>query len=260
LIFFAGGWSYRFLGFIPVSRHLVGAAPGASFYPLGADKLGRDVLSRVMAGSKTSLLVVMTGILVYGVLGLAVGAAAGLRGGWTDSLLMRFSEFVLALPALYLLLALRAVLPEKLPGWQAVLAAVGIIAAVTWPPMARGVRGLIVQLRGATFVEAARSLGCSHWQIFRRHMLPALLPFVLAQSAVAAPLFLLGEIFLSFLGAGFGEVNESWGALLRDLQDLRVITEFWWNLTPLAFVFATLLSLNVLGGRHRRKELANISL
>ena len=260
LIFFAEGWRYRFLGFVPASRHLVRGAPGAFLYPLGADKLGRNVLSRVLAGAKTSLLVVLTGITIYGMLGLAVGAVAGLRGGWVDSLLMRFSEFVLALPALYLLLALRALLPEKLSNWQAVLGGVGIIAAVTWPPMARGVRGLILQLRQATFVEASRSLGCTHWQIFTRHMAPALLPFALTQSALAAPIFLLGEVFLSFVGVGFGEVNESWGALLRDVQDLRIVTVFWWNLAPLAFVFATLLCLNVLSDRYREKEFVNLSL
>ncbi len=260
LIFFGRAWGYRFWGLFPTSRHVVCSNPGAYFYPLGTDKLGRDVLSRILAGAKTSLLVVVTGTVLYAFIGLTVGALAGVKGGWVDSILMRFSEFVLALPALYLLLALRALLPDKLPPWQTMLAGVATIAAVTWPPMARGVRGLILQLQSAAYVEAAESLGCSSWQIFRQHMLPALTPFVLTQSAVAAPVFLLGEVFLSFLGVGFGDANESWGALLRDIQDLRVVTEFWWNLAPLAFVFATLLSLNVLCVRYREKEFTNLSL
>jgi peptide/nickel transport system permease protein len=167
---------------------------------------------------------------------------------------MRFSEFVLALPALYLLLALRSLLPMHIPFLQTLIWVVGAIAAVAWPPMARGVRGLILQVRHSTYVEAARSLGGTPAHVFWGHILPSLVPFVLAQLTLAAPVFLLGEIVLSFLNVGFQDSGESWGSMLRSLKDARVITDYWWNLLPLGMVFLTLLSLNVLSSCAARRE------
>lgn len=254
LRFFIDGYPYRLLGFIPASKHLVSAETTA-FHPWGTDDLGRDVLGRTLAGTRSSLLVLVSGITIYFFLGVAIGAIAGLMGGWTDLILMRFSELVLALPALYLVLAIRALLPPNLTFWQTAFLTGATIAAITWPPMARGVRGMILQLRTASFVEAAHALGASRWHIFRRHMLPALAPFAFAQAAVAAPIFILGEVILSFLNVGFHDSSASWGTMLRNLtQDSRVLTEFWWNLSPLGFVFATLLCLNSFSRRMQGKE------
>ena len=252
LEFFVRGHRYKLLGW-SLDRHLIGVSGDGVFYPLGTDELGRDVLARVMAGARTSLAVLLLGVGVYALLGVTIGMLAGTLGGWIDSVLMRSSEFVMALPALYLILALQALLPVRLPYWQSLLLTVGTIAAVTWPPMARGVRGLILQLRSAGYVEAARSLGSTRAGIFRRHMLPALAPFVFTQAALATPTFILGEVMLSFLGAGSESTHESWGSMLQSARDPRVVTDFWWNLTPLAFVFATLLCLNVLGNRLGRR-------
>lgn len=253
LYFFTAGYSYRFLGIVPCRLHLVGTREPGTFYPCGSDELGRDVLARVLAGARTSLLVVLAGVVLYILLGSAVGIPAGVTGGWLDSLLMRFSEFVLALPALYIILALRALLPPKLSSAEAFLLTTGTIAAVTWPPMARGIRGLIRQLRSAGYVEAARSLGCSTPWIVRRHILPALRPYMLQQTLVAAPVFLLGEIILSFLDVGGGPSAVSLGTMLRNLRDVRVLTDFWWNLLPLALVFLVLLYLNLMSTRFTRQ-------
>jgi peptide/nickel transport system permease protein len=254
LEFFFKGYSYRLFGLIPLDRHLMGRSQEPRFYLFGTDELGRDVLARVLAGTQTSLMVVGLGIALYSILGFTIGAVAGIFGGWIDALLMRLSEFVLALPALYLVLALRAMLPMQNSFGQTLLLMVGTIAAVAWPPMARGVRGLILQLKSAAYVEAARSLGATQIHIFLRHMLPSLRPFALTQLAVAAPIFLLGELVLSFLNVGFRDSGESWGAMLRSLKDIRIITDFWWNLLPLGMIFLTLLSLNVLSGQLRSKE------
>ncbi len=254
LEFFFKGYRYKVLGLFASDRHLIGRSGDPKYHPLGTDELGRDVMARVLAGTRTSLLVVGLGVVLYSAIGLVVGVFAGLRGGWIDSLLMRFSEFVLALPALYLVLALRSLLPMRIPFWQALVWIIASIAAVAWPPMARGVRGLILQVRNSTYVEAARSLGGTPFHVFMRHVFPSLIPFVLAQSALAAPVFLLGEIVLSFLNVGFQDSGESWGSMLRNLKDTRIITDFWWNLVPLCMVFLTLLSLNVLGSCVRRRE------
>jgi len=255
LKFFGEGYPYRLLGLIPSSRHLV-MAPGTEFHPWGTDELGRDVLARTLAGARTSLMIVLCGISIYAILGLAVGAFAGLAGGWLDSALMRVSEFVLALPALYLILALRAVLPVRMSLGQTVLMVAGTIAAVAWPPLARAVRGQILQLVSAGFVEAAISFGCTRWQVFSRHMLPALPALIVTQAVLAAPVFLLGEVILSFLDVGFQDSAESWGTMLRSLKDPRVMTDFWWNLAPLGLVFLTLLSMNLLAGSLGKKEIA----
>jgi len=252
LHFFFKGYPYKLFGLIPTDRHLAGRSESPFYYPLGTDELGRDVLARVLAGTRTSMLVVVVGLILYAILGITLGSIAGFFGGWVDSVLMRFSEFVLALPALYLLLAMRAVLPARIAFAPAVFLIVGTIAAVTWPPMARGIRGLILQLRSSGYVEAARSLGGTPVHVIRRHMLPSLVPFALSQLAVAAPVFLLGEVILSFLDVGLRGTGESWGSMLRSLRDTRVLTDFWWNLLPLCMVFLTLLCLNLLSSRPGR--------
>ncbi len=254
LEFFCRGYGYRFLGLIPTSRHLIGTSSGRNFYPLGTDELGRDVLARVLAGARTSLTVVLAGVIIYFLLGLAIGMLAGFSGGLIDAALMRTSEFVMAIPALYLVLALRALVPVKISFAETVLLIAGTIAAVTWPPMARGIRGLVLQLRSAGYVEAARSLGSSTWLIIRRHMLPAVLPFALAQAVIAAPVFLLGEAVLSFLDVGFRESGESWGSMLRNLKDPRILSGFWWNLAPLVLIFVTLLCLTAISNSLRPPE------
>jgi peptide/nickel transport system permease protein len=257
LEFFFKGYPYKLFGLITLDRHLVGRSQPPFYYPLGTDELGRDVLARVLAGARTSVLVVLLGLIIYAALGITIGAVAGLCGGWIDSLLMRFSEFVLALPALYLVLAMRALAPVRIPFIQNLVLVVGIIAAVAWPPMARGIRGLILQLRNSGHVEAARSLGATPAHILRHHMLPFLLPFAFSQLAAAAPIFLLGEVTLSFLDIGFRDSGESWGAMLRCLKDTRVLTDFWWNLLPLCMIFLTLLCLNLLGNRLGRGKRDN---
>jgi peptide/nickel transport system permease protein len=251
LQFFCPGYRYRILGFIPAATHLIGTEAPGVFHPWGTDDLGRDVLARTLAGARSSMLVLCLGIVVYGLLGVTIGALSGLAGGWIDAVLMRFSEFVLALPALYLVLAVRTQLPAQMPFWQTALLTAATIASVTWPPMARGIRGLILQIHSAGYVEAARALGASPWRVFRRHMLPGLAPFALAQMAVAAPVFILGEVILSFLNVGFHDSAASWGAMLRNLRDPRVLTDFWWNLSPLAFVCITLFCFNGVGRRSR---------
>ncbi|MFH1572954.1 MAG: ABC transporter permease [Acidobacteriota bacterium] len=253
--FFVRGYEYRLFGLFPSSIHLIGCEADRGLYPWGTDELGRDVLARVLAGSRTSMLVILVGLLFYTALGAGIGMLAAVLGRRCDAVLMRLSEFVLALPALYLILALRALLPPQTPYWQAILMITGTIAAVTWPPMARGVRGLIYQLQETGYVEAARSLGCSKRWILRHHMLPSILPFITQQALIAAPTFILGEIVLSFLDVGVSSAGSSWGRMLKNLRDPRLLTDFWWNLAPLFLAFLTLLALNLWCSRWRWRGL-----
>jgi peptide/nickel transport system permease protein len=246
LTFFCAGYEYRFLGLFPSRLHLVCPAEGLTFHPFGTDELGRDVLARLLAGARTSLIVVIVGLGLYALLGIAVGLVSGFSGGWIDSVLTRTSEFVLAIPALYLILALRALLPAKITYWGTVLLIAGTIALVAWPTMARGIRGQVMALRNAPYVEAARSFGSPGARIVLRHILPSLGPLAGAQAMIAAPVFLMGEAILSFLDIGFRGIGESWGSMLRNMKDPRIMTDFWWNLAPLFFIFVTILCLTIL--------------
>jgi peptide/nickel transport system permease protein len=244
LRFLVEGYPYRLLGFIPARLHLVGA-DNERLLILGADELGRDVFARTLQGARTSLAVVAVGLLACALVGLLVGSAAGAAGPVADSALMRLAEFVMALPGLYVVLALRAALPARPGPAAAVLLTAGIISSVSWPPLARGVRGLMLRLRASGYVEASRAIGTSGWRIFLRHHAPSLLPFVLTQSLLVAPVFLLGEVVLSFLDAGLGE-TVSWGSMLRTVRDPRILTDYPWNLAPLLLVFMTLACINLL--------------
>lgn len=257
---FSSGYGYKFLGIIPASRHLLTVDSPGSFHPLGTDALGRDVFARSMAGAKTTLLVLLVGIVIYFAIGVGFGAVAGMLEGWPDTILMRVSEFVLALPALYLVLALRTLIPPDMPFWQIVILTSATIASVAWPPLARGVRGLILQNSHAAYADASKLLGASRWHLFRRHLAPAMLPYALAQTVAAAPVFILGEVALSFLNVGFQGSGTSWGAMLRPLaEDPRILTDFWWNLAPLALVFITLFCTACLGERFPRRVPAQLA-
>ena len=245
---FVEGYEYRLFGLLRTRTHLAGT-PGHRLLVFGADELGRDVFARTLAGASTSLSVVVVGVLVCIILGVLLGSAAGAGNPWLEALLMRFSEFVLALPAIYVILALRATLGDRSGRAEAILLTAGVIAAVTWPPLARGVRGILRQLRSSGYVEAARGLGCSEARILLKHHIPALVPYVASQSLIVAPVFLLGEIVLSFLDAGLGDTGGSWGTMLRSLRDPRILTDYRWNLSPLVFVCLTLVSINFLGRR-----------
>jgi peptide/nickel transport system permease protein len=255
LQFFCSGYRYRLLGVVPASVHLVGVPTGKDLHPWGTDDLGRDVMARALAGTRSSLLILLLGLAFYLPIGVLAGSLAGMCGGWIDSVLMRFSEFVLALPALYLVLAIRALMPARMPFWSTASLTAVTIAAVTWPPLARGVRGLILQALSSTYMEASRAMGASPWRSFRRHILPAVLPHVMTQALVAAPVFILGEVVLSFLNFGLQDTAISWGTMLRLLhQDPRILGDFWWNLVPLVFVFVSLFCVSTLARRGPARE------
>lgn len=214
--------------------------------PLGADSNGRDLLARLLYGTRTSLALALFAALVAIVLGAALGGIAGYAGGWVDTGLMWLSELVLVLPAVYVVLALRAALPLVLPGWAIFLLMAGIFGLVGWPWVARGVRGIVAAERARDYVVAARSLGAGHGRVLFRHLLPACRPFLAMQAVVLIPAFIVAEATLSFVGLGFPDSVPSWGSMLMDAADVSAIRQFPWVLAPALAIFAVTLGANLL--------------
>jgi peptide/nickel transport system permease protein len=199
---------------------------------LGADGLGRDQFSRFLFGARLSLFAGLLATLLALVLGTLIGMVAGFYGSLIDSALMRVAELFLALPWIYLLLAVRAFLPLHLSPEQTFFLLVAIIGAIGWARPARLVRGIVLSGKHRNFVLAARNLGATNAYILRRHILPQVYGVVLAQAALLVPQYVLAEITLSFLGLGVGEPAASLGNLLGELQQYHVITSYWWMFLP----------------------------
>ena len=207
------------------------AAPGVLFL-CGSDGFGRDVFSRVLYGGQVSVLTGLVAAFLSLSLGLLSGTLAGFYGGWLDRLLMRSGELFLALPWLYLLLAVRAFLPLHISTTQAFFLLVAIIGAVGWVRPARLVRGLVLSARERAFVLAARGFGANGLYLMRRHILPLTWSVVLTQATVLIPRYILAEVTLSFLGLGVGEPVPSWGNMLAEARQYHTLIAHPWMLAP----------------------------
>jgi peptide/nickel transport system permease protein len=212
---------------------------------LGADSSGRDVLSRLFWGARVSIGLALVSTLATVVLGAAVGAWAGYRGGWPDEALMRTADFLLVLPAMYVVLVVRAVLPLVLDSSTVFLLMSGIFALVGWPIVARGVRAIVTVEREREFVLAARSLGAGHARVLRQHLLPSCAGYLVAQATLLLPAFILAEATLSFMGLGFPTDVPTWGTMLTEAANLSSMTRFPWTLAPAAAIFLVTLAANV---------------
>ncbi|MBI1766277.1 MAG: ABC transporter permease [Acidobacteria bacterium] len=246
LKFWRRGAAYRWLGLLPSTTHLFTVEEPARVFVLGTDGLGRDVWTRVLHGARFSLLLAAAALLLALPLALIVGLVAGFYGGWLDFGLMRLAELFLALPALYLVIALRSALPLNLEPEQVFGALVLVIGFFGWAQLARLTRGLVLALRQQEYVTAALALGASDGWIMRRHLLPQLAGFTLTQAALAAPGYILAEVTLSYLGLGLPEPLPSWGNMLGGAQNVQTLTNYWWNLAPAVAVFITSLAFYLL--------------
>lgn len=215
------------------------------WFPLGSDKLGRDVSSRLLLGARYSLGVAAAATVLALLLGIAIGAAAGYAGGRLDALLMRVADGVLMLPGIYVVLALRGALPLVLSTGQVFVAMVGVLGLVGWPTVARGVRGIFVTERGAEYAEAARALGAGPFRIALRHLLPATRGYLGVQLTLLVPAFVLAEATISFAGLGFPPPTPSWGAMLQDAAGAGTAADAPWLLAPAAAIVATVLVLHL---------------
>jgi peptide/nickel transport system permease protein len=248
---FVSGEPYRFWGLVPMDRHLIGVdraqSDARSVYFLGADKYGRDVLSRVIHGSRVSLSVGLIGIAFTFVLGMTIGGISGYVGGRVDNVIQRGIEIINALPHLPLWIALGAVMPIDWSPLKVYFAITIVLSLLGWTGLARVVRGKILSLREEDYAMAARLLGASHARVLFRHLLPGFTSHIIVALSLSVPGMILGETALSFLGLGLRPPIVSWGVLLQDCMDVQAIRYYPWLMTPVLTIVATVLCFNFAG-------------
>jgi peptide/nickel transport system permease protein len=248
LQFFGRGDAYRMWGSIPTDVHLL--APenqNEMFFLFGSDRLGRDMLSRVVYGARITMSLGLVGVLFSVVLGILLGGLSGYYGGKIDWVIQRLIEYILSLPTIPIWLALAAALPRNWSPELQYFAICVIISLVGWTELARVVRGRFLAMRGEVFVTAARLDGCSEARVIFRHMLPSLASHIIAAVSLAVPMMILAETALSFLGLGLQPPAISWGVLLKEAQNVRSIAAAPWVFIPGIAVVLMVLSLNFVG-------------
>lgn len=247
---FAKGYEYKFLGLFPTNRHLVGVEEGKtedSLFIFGTDAVGRDLFSRLMLATRTSLFIGLVGVTLSLVLGVLLGGASGYFGGWTDTVIQRVIEILRSIPTIPLWMGLAAALPRSWSVLQVYFAITLIISLIGWTELARVVRGRFLSLRGEDYVIAAELYGCSRMRIIFRHLLPSFLSHIIAATTLAIPAMIISETSLSFLGLGLRPPAISWGVLLQDAQNIQSIINAPWLLIPVAVVILAILAFNFLG-------------
>jgi peptide/nickel transport system permease protein len=209
-------------------------------YPLGTDHLGRDILSRILYGARTSLLVGLGGVLIAGSLGISLGLIAGYFGRTVDDAIMRLVDIQLSFPPIFLVIAIMAMIGQSL------LNVVLVLGLVTWVQYARVVRGVTLSVKEKEFVEGARACGAGHPRILVRHILPNILPAVVVIGAVNISTLILAEAALSFLGLGVQPPTPAWGTMLAEGREVFRIA--WWTAVfPGLAILITVLGVNLLG-------------
>jgi peptide/nickel transport system permease protein len=226
------GAPYRVLGLWTSRFHLFGVQQPGYIFLFGTDDFGRDELSRMLFGGQISLLAGVLGAAMAILAGATLGVLAGFYGGWLDALIMRTAELFLALPWLYLLFAVRAILPLRIKTTETLLLLITVVGLVGWARPGRLVRGIVLSAKERNFALAAKAMGASNFHVLRWHIMPEIYSVVLTTAALLVPQFILAEVTLSFLGLGVGEPMPSWGSLLAELQNYSVLTSYWWMYLP----------------------------
>jgi peptide/nickel transport system permease protein len=247
LRFFCRGEAYKYWGLLPGHVHFVCPAKGGTLFLLGADRLGRDMLSRIIYGARISLTIGFVGVSVSFLLGITIGGLAGYYGGWVDNAAQRLIEVMRCIPHVPLWLALSAILPVD---WSPLLVYFGItviLGLIEWTGLARAVRSKLLALREEDFCLAAQLMGARPRRIIFRHLLPSFSSHLIASATLAIPSMILGETALSFLGLGLRPPITSWGVLLNEAQNINVVVLYPWLLLPVVPVMLVVLAFNFLG-------------
>lgn len=247
LRFFCEGDKYTFWGLIPGDTHLVCPAKGGQLFLLGTDRLGRDVLSRIIYGARISLTIGIFGVTMSFILGIVIGGLAGYHGGWFDAITQRVIEVLQSIPSIPLWMALAAIIPVT---WSPILVYIGItviLGLLDWTGLARGVRSKLLALREEDYVLAARLMGAGSARIIGRHMIPGFMSHLIASATLTIPGMILGETALSFLGIGLRAPISSWGILLTEARSVNIIALYPWLMVPVIPVILVILAFNFLG-------------
>ena len=244
--FFVRGDEYKLWGLFPSNIHLIGA-DNSRIYLFGTDGLGKDMLSRIIYGTRISLSVGLVGVALSLAIGIILGGISGYFGGAVDTVIQRVIEFLRSIPTIPLWMGLSAAVPERWSVVQTYFAITIILSIVGWTGLARVVRGKFLSLKSEEFVLASRSAGASSWWIISRHMVPSFLGYIIVQVTLTVPGMILGETALSFLGLGLKPPAISWGVLLKSAQQISVVTTYPWLLIVAPFIVVTVLSFNFLG-------------
>lgn len=245
--FFANGQPYKFLGLIPMKRHLVTTDTAGRLFLLGTDINGRDVFSRLLFGGRISMTIGFLALFVLFPIGLLYGGISGYFGGKVDMIMMRFAEAVMSIPSFYLLIILASILPSGMTSTQRFLLIVVILALIGWAGFARVVRGMVLSIKTQEYVQAAKSVGASKMRIITKHILPQTTSFVIVAMTLSIPSYILSESGLSFLGLGIQQPDASWGNMLKEAQEFTNILYRPWLLTPGFLIFVSVLAFNVIG-------------
>jgi peptide/nickel transport system permease protein len=250
LVLFGHGYEYNLFGFIPTDRHLLGVSNGRpqdALFLLGTDQLGRDVFSRLVIATRTSLTIGLVGVALSLVLGVLLGGISGLYGGWVDVVIQRVIEILRSIPTIPLWMGLAAAVPNSWSPQQVYFAITLIISLIGWTELARVVRGRFLALREEDFITAAELAGASRLRIIFKHMVPSFLSHIIAAVSLALPAMIISETTLSFLGLGLRPPAISWGVLLQDAQNLQTLGLAPWLLVVALPVIIVILAFNFLG-------------
>ncbi|MBI4790586.1 MAG: ABC transporter permease [Chloroflexi bacterium] len=248
--FFTPGFEYKFLGIFKTNLHLIGVAgakPEESLFLLGTDLQGRDLWSRLIYGSQTSLTIGLVSVALSLLLGVMLGGISGYYGGILDTVVQRIIEILRSIPTIPLWMGLTAALPNDWSVTQVYFAITIIISLIGWTELARVVRGRFLSLRQEDFVMAAQLLGCSKARIIFRHMVPSFISHIIAATTLAIPAMIISETSLSFLGLGLRPPAISWGVLLQDAQNIQALAISPWLLIPSVPVIIAVLAFNFMG-------------
>ena len=249
--FFAKGQPYKFLGIIPMKRHLFTTDDSGRIYLLGTDINGRDVFSRLLFGGRISMTIGFLALFVLFPIGLLYGGISGYFGGKIDAIMMRFAEAIMSIPSFYLLIILASILPSGMTSTQRFMLIVLILALIGWAGFARVVRGMVLSIKNQEYVQAAQSIGASKLRIITKHILPQTTSFVIVAMTLSVPSYILSESGLSFLGLGIQQPDASWGNMLKEAQEFTNILYRPWLLTPGFLIFVSVLAFNVIGDNIR---------